>query len=382
MKLLEYKVMELFNSYGIENPKGFIVEDIDMLKSMTTEIRYPVVIKAQVPVGGRGKAGGIKFAENFKDLKTDIKELLNKKIKGHQVSKLLIVERLEGSRECYLSITLDRLTRSPMLIFCSIGGVDIEETAKLDPSKIQKILIDPQIGIKEYLARYLINRSGLDDTIKDDLFCMIKNIYKLFCEYDCLIAEINPLLIAQDNKIIALDGKVDIDDSALFRHEDILNYRDSIEENRLIKLAREYNFLYIPIEDGGRVSVMSNGSGMIMSCIDLISKKDISVGSALDLGGGATADRVKEGIKIVFSNDDIKTLFINIFGGITRCDEIARGLKEVMDKHFYEKKIIIRLDGTNKEKGKKIINNLGENVILAEGLVDGVEKVYKGREFL
>lgn len=377
MDLMEYKAKELYDRYDIPTMRGIVVDNLDDLepKAMDSGLSYPVVAKAQVQVGGRGKAGGIKFAENLEELKTASASILGMNIKGHIVNKLLIVEKLEVKQEWYLSIMLDRLTKGPMVIFSSIGGMDIEETAKTSPEKVLKVSIDPLIGVRDYLPRYLLSKSESDPQYFDQLLALLKKLYRMFCEYDCTLVEINPLVISSDNRLVALDGKVSVDDSALMRLPDILEFRNSLVDNELVIEARKFRFLYIPCEEDGNIAVMSNGSGMLMSCIDLISQKGMTVGAALDLGGGATADRIKEAIRIVLSNKKINMLFINIFGGITRCDEVASGVKYAVEDLTEDKLIIVRFEGTNKEKGMEILQSIDGNVVQVDGLREGVQEL-------
>ena len=379
---MEYKAKELFDKYQIPTMNGFVIDDLQELESKSSAIMYPVVVKAQVQVGGRGKAGGIKFAENFGELAEASQSILGMNIKGHTVKKLLIVEKLESNKEWYLSIVLDRFTKGPMVIFSSLGGMEIEETARTSPEKVIKVPIDPLIGVKDYLPRYLLSKSNIDLKYHSQLFDLLKDLYQLFCEVDCMLVEINPLVLSTENKLVALDGKVTVDDSALARQPDILAFRDSLPEDVLILEARRFGFLYIPCEAGASIGVMSNGSGMIMSCIDLISKQGMQVGAVLDLGGGATADRIQEAIKILLSNNDIKALFINIFGGITRCDEVASGIKLAVEKLTTDKLIIVRLEGTNKEKGLEILNSIANNVVSVDGAREGVTELVKWKELL
>lgn len=375
MDLMEYKAKELYDQYAIPTMRGIVIDNLDGLESKAACLNYPVVAKAQVQVGGRGKAGGIKFAENFNELRAASESILDMDIKGHIVKKLLIVEKLEVNQEWYLSIMLDRLTKGPMVIFSTIGGMDIEETARTSPEKVIKATIDPLLGVKDYLPRYLLSKSGYDMTYFDQLYDLLFKLYRMFCEYDCTLVEINPLVISTDNKLVALDGKVSVDDSALIRQADMLAFRDSLPDDELILEARKFRFLYIPCEPDGDVAVMSNGSGMIMSCIDLISQKGMQVGAALDLGGGATADRIKEAIRIILSNTKIKKLFINIFGGITRCDEVASGVQLAVDELATDKLILVRFEGTNKEKGMEILEAIQGNVVAVDGLREGVQEL-------
>jgi len=377
MDLMEYKAKELFDQFDIPTMKGIVIDSIDSVDQLTSKIRgmnYPVVCKAQVQVGGRGKAGGIKFAENEEQLIHASMQIIGMDIKGHTVKKLLIVEKVEVLKEFYLSIMLDRLTKGPMVIFSAQGGMDIEEVAKNHPEQVLNVAIDPMIGVNDYVVRYLISKSGLLDELFVPIFDLLKKMYRMFCTYDCVLAEINPLALSADHKIIALDGKVSIDDNAMARQPDMLAYRDAQPDDALILEARRFNFLYIPCEPEGNIAVMSNGSGMIMSCIDLISKQGMKVGAALDLGGGATRERIKEAIRIVLSNSRIKALFINIFGGITRCDEVAAAVRDALESLDASQFLVVRFEGTNKDIGLDIVSSIqGDQVVSVDGLGEGVE---------
>lgn len=376
LKLLEYKSQELFADYKIPANAGIIIDSTEELDSKLSELTFPVVVKAQVQTGGRGKAGGIQFADNPNQLKDICQHLLGSKIKDLTVRKLLIVNKINMKKEWYLSFTFDRKNKVPLLIFSSEGGVDIEETARTQPDKIARILIDPLIGIKPYMVRYLINKTGAEQEYLEELYKVLKNLYNLFIKQDCLLAEINPLVITENQGLMALDAKIDIDNNSLFRHPDILEFREQITENLLVKEARKFDFIYIPISKQGTIGIISNGSGMIMSTMDLITKKGMQVACALDLGGGATADRVEEAIRIVLENLNVKVLIINIFGGITRCDEIANGVKNALKKKA-DFKLVIRIEGTNKELGLNIINNIKADIISVDGVKEGVEKLYE-----
>jgi succinyl-CoA synthetase beta subunit len=372
LDLMEYKAKELYNVFEIPTTKGAVIDSVEELPDKVKELKFPLVAKAQVQTGGRGKAGGIKFAQNMDELVSVSKSIIGMDIKGHTVRKLLISEKAEVQKEFYLSIILDRTLKVPVIIFSSEGGVDIEETAKNSPEKIVKVPVNPLTGVKDYAARYILSKSGLDLGLFDSLFDLIYKLYKMFMECDCTLAEINPLCLLADGTLSALDGKVSIDDSALFKYPDILEFRDSIEENELILEARKYRFLYIPCEQDGEIAVMSNGSGMLMSCIDMITKNGMTVGAVLDLGGGATADRIKEAIRILFMNKKIKALFINIFGGITRCDEVASGVKLAMEMYVPDKTLIVRFEGTNKQKGLEVLASITGDVAFVDGLSEGV----------
>lgn len=377
---MEYQARQEFENYEIPVMKGVVIDNLQNIEEKIKGLNFPLVVKAQVQVGGRGKAGGIKFAENIKEVKDICKGLLFTTLKGHKVNKLMIVEKAEGIKELYLSIMLDRLTKYPMIIFSSEGGVDIEETAKTNPDAIVKVSVDPMIGVNQYVAQYIVNKSGLDQKLVQPLYDLIEKLYKKFSDLDATLTEINPLLICENHKLIALDGKVIVDDSALYRQPEALAYRDALQEEELVLEARKFRFLYIPIEEDGDVAVISNGSGMLMSSIDLISKADMKVGAALDLGGGATSDRIKEAVRIILSNKDIKYLYINIFGGITRCNEVAEGVKIAMASQEKGKCVIVRLEGTNKDLGVEIINAIGDDVVSVDGLREGVVELSKRRK--
>lgn len=381
MKLLEYKAQELFERAGIPTMKGIVIDTptgiVETLKA--AQLQYPIVIKAQVQVGGRGKAGGIQFADNAQQAEEWCKKLLFTDLKGFKINQLLLVEKASPKQEWYLSIMLDRLRKCPLIIFSACGGVEIEETAKTDPDKIIKIPIDPFLGVKDYMVRYLMDKSGLSADYTLQIKDIIVRLYDVFQSNDCMLAEINPLALDQSGKIIALDGKVDVDDSALYRQSDILAFRDSLQEDPLVVEARTHNFLYIPIDIGGSVGVMSNGSGMLMSCIDLITKEGMTVGAAMDLGGGATSTRIAEAVRIMLSTPGIKAMFICIFGGITRCDEVATGLKIALANQPPDKIVVIRMEGTNKEEGLRIIESIDGNVISVDGIREGVAALNERR---
>jgi succinyl-CoA synthetase beta subunit len=382
MDLMEYKVRELYENCGVPTKKGYVIDDLEQLPSHAADLSYPLVVKAQVQTGGRGKAGGIRFAENADELQAACRDILGMDIRGYLVRKLMIVEKAAISGEWYLSILLDRLTKGPMIIFSPAGGMDIEETARTTPEKVLKVPVDPFLGIQDFQSRYLLSKSGLNLQLAAALHDLLQKLYSLFRAYDCTLVEINPLGVQENGSLLALDGKVTVDDSALYRQPDILAFRDTLVEDELILAARKYNFLYIPCEPDGSIAVMSNGSGLIMSCIDLISKEGLHVGSALDLGGGATADRIAEAIRIILGNPRIRALFINIFGGITRCDEVAGGVQQALAGLAGGPLVIVRFEGTNKEKGLQILDSLTDRVVAADGLHEGVRILADRREWL
>jgi succinyl-CoA synthetase beta subunit len=380
MKLLEYMGKELLFNHGIAVQKGVVVSSVEEVGQNAKDLKAPFVLKVQILAGGRGKAGGIKFADDIKGAEDICLELLGKEMRGCIVKKILIAEKVEVKTEWYLSIILDRQSKCPTVIFSSLGGIDIEQTAKTDPGRIAKIPINPLIGVKDYVARYIIESCGIDGKHLEELNRIVGNLYRLFNEYDCTLAEINPLAVAGGDSLMAIDCKADIDDSSLYRHPDILGFRDTIDENPLTIEARKFNFLYIPLDAEGDIAVASNGSGMLMSCIDLITKNGMKACAALDLGGGATSERIAQAVKTIFKDKGTDYLFISIFGGITRCDEVAMGVKLAIEDGLKNKTVILRLEGTNKAEALKISQSIDGNVIDVESISEGVKTLKSGRK--
>lgn len=372
MKLVEYKAHDIFYKYDLPCSEGCVVSSVEELRDLKDTMKYPVALKAQVQTGGRSKAGGVQFASNGIELLEKGEKLLGIKIKNLPVRIIFITGKVEIKKEMYLSFTLDRKHKKSVMIFSPEGGVDINEIAEKHPDKIAKVFLAPSKTLDDFVIQYAMDKTGLEQDYRTDFRGICQKLYSVFIGMDCILAEINPLIIDNDDKMIALDGKIDVDDNSLYRHDDVRVFRNEIEENKLILEARHFDFLYIPINNEGNIAVISNGSGMIMSSIDLITERGMTVTCALDLGGGATADRIKESLRIVASNPLVDTIFINIFGGITRCDEIAKGVENGVEL-IGKTKLVIRLEGTNKEKGLEIINSVSGSVEMAAGLKNGVE---------
>lgn len=387
MKLLEYKAKELFDKYDLPTMAGCVIDDAeDMTAAIENAgLTYPVVVKAQVPIGGRGKAGGIRFADTPGEAADHCKALLHSQLRGYEVNQLLVVERSQGNKtELYLSIMLDRMTKRPMIIFSANGGMEIEQTAKEDPDKIIKLPIDPFVGVKDYMAAHLLTASGHEPCHQKQLSNFLQKLYAIFMDYSCMLVEINPLVIDARDTLVALDGKIDIDDSAMFRLPDIQVYAQTLQpEHPLIREAAKFNFLYIPVAEAGNIVVMSNGSGMLMSCIDLITKAGMQVSAVLDLGGGATAERIKEAVRILLETPGAKAVLINIFGGITRCNEVAEGVRLAIENGHSDKTVVVRMEGTNKEQGLQIISSIrGADIVSVPGLKESVRALLDRRDRL
>lgn len=385
MKLMEYQAQQLFEKFGVPVKAGCVIDNIESIAPAMEKknMRHPIVVKAQIQSGHRGQAGGIQFAGDYEEARRHAGNLLGRELLGLKVNKLYLVEKASIKIEWYLSIMLDRLSKQPIIIFSAEGGMEIEDTAREKPDAIKKIVIDPMIGVQDYMARYLLSSSNQPLTYAKPLDALLKNLYRCFTDYDCMLAEINPLVVDESDNLIALDGKVDIDDSALYRLPDVAAWRDELPEEALVREAREFNFLYIPVEAGGSIAVCSNGSGMLMSCIDMIAKNGMKVGAVLDLGGGATKERISEAMRILFSTPGVKAVLINIFGGITRCDEVAGGVRLAMEHHSLDGKlIVVRMEGTNKDKGVEIIESLHSDVVRTEGLRESIAALLERRDRL
>jgi succinyl-CoA synthetase beta subunit len=383
MKLLEYQAKVLMDKYAIPIQKGVVIDSGQGTeeKLSAAGLAFPVVIKAQVQTGGRGKAGGVQFADTPAEAARLCGSMLGMDIRGFKANQLLVLEKKEIKTEWYLSVMLDRYSKAPLLIFSPQGGMDIEETARTNPERIAKVPInpvDPPGGVRDYVISYVLDKTGTDPRYHRQLKEMVEKLYRLFFDYYTMLVEINPLAIDGQDNLIALDGKVEIDDNALPSLPDISAFRDKLQEDPQVIEARKVNFLFIPIEEEGTIGVMSNGSGMLMSCIDLISKKGMKVHAALDLGGGATADRIAEAVRIMLERPRINTVFICIFGGITRCDEVARGACLAMGKNTAAgKRLILRMEGTNKEEAARIVAESALPITVAEGIPNSVEAIYE-----
>jgi succinyl-CoA synthetase beta subunit len=397
MKLLEYQAKTLMDQFGIPIKKGLVIDGPfqGAAKIKEAGLSYPVVIKAQVQIGGRGKAGGVKFADTPEQVEELCGKMLGMDIRGFKAKELMIVEKADLEKEWYLSILLDRLSKSPLLIFSPLGGMDIEETARTNPGKIARVPLDPFRGVEDYAIEYAMDKTGADKQYKQALKDLVKKLFALFYKYCTMLVEINPLALDAFGNLIALDGKIEIDDNALPFLPDVTAWRDKLQEDPQVIEARKFNFHLVPMDasedtparEAGSIGVMSNGSGMLMSCIDLISKKGMHVGAALDLGGGATAERIAEAVRIMLERKNIDTVFICIFGGITRCDEVAKGAVLAMQKKAAElaasgkfsKNLILRIEGTNKEEAAKIIAASNLPIVIAEGIPNSVEAIVKIR---
>ena len=370
MKLHEYQSKTIFSKYGIPIPKGRVAATADEAKQIAEELGGRAVIKAQVLVGGRGKAGGVKVAKNSDEAAEYADQILAMTIKGLRVRKVLVDEAAAIAHEIYFAITNDRAAKKPVMIASAAGGVDIEEVAATTPEKIIKVHIDPLLGLRDYQARDIAASIDLPRELWRDFSKIATSLWNVYRENDAELAEINPLVITKDNRLVALDGKMLIDDNSLFRHTDLAEIRDIDEEAPAETDARRHGLSFIKLD--GDIGCMVNGAGLAMTSMDIVKLFGGEPANFLDIGGGAKADKVAAAMRIILSDPNVKAILFNIFGGITRCDEVAKGILVAMDEVKPKVPMVVRLVGTNAEEGRKLLENA--NMITAETLADAAKK--------
>ena len=375
MDLFEYQGKSLYGNYDIAHPNSFLINKIEDLKQ-GFDLTYPVVVKAQVQVGGRGKAGGIKLADNDEELTKYSNEILGMDIKGHTVERILIEEASEIKEEYYLSFTLDRSEKKYLMMLSAKGGMDIEAVAEKNPDDLTMVHIDPSQGLDKEIVIEAIVNSKLNRDYQQELLEIIIRLFELFVAGDCDLVEVNPLAITASG-VMALDSKVSLDMNARYRHE----YFDKIEKEIPIppseKAAKEKGLNFIKLD--GTVGIIGNGAGLVMSTLDVVAEYGGSASNFLDIGGGAKAETVSAALEVLESDDSVSSVFINIFGGITRCDLVAEGIVEATTGKDLKWPIVIRLDGTNAIEGLKILkDNPNEKIIITKTMNQAAELAVKG----
>ncbi|MGN8645013.1 ADP-forming succinate--CoA ligase subunit beta [Gracilibacillus sp. HCP3S3_G5_1] len=381
MNIHEYQGKEILRSYGVAVPNGKVAYTVDEAVEAAKELGSAVsVVKAQIHAGGRGKAGGVKVAKNIDEVRTYADEILGKTLVTHQtgpegkeVKRLLIEEGCDIQKEYYIGLVLDRATSRVTMMASEEGGTEIEEVAEKTPEKIFKEEIDPVTGLLPYQARRLAFNINIPAEFLSKAVKFMMGLYQVFVEKDCSIAEINPLVTTGDGEVLALDAKLNFDDNALFRQKDIVEYRDLDEEDEKEIEASKYDLSYIALD--GNIGCMVNGAGLAMATMDIIKHYNGDPANFLDVGGGATAEKVTEAFKIILSDDNVKGIFVNIFGGIMKCDVIAEGVVQATKEVGLTIPLVVRLEGTNVDAGKKILADSGLNITAAESMADGAEKI-------
>ncbi len=370
MKLHEYQSKTIFSKYGIPIPRGRVAATATEAKSIAEELGGRVVVKAQVLVGGRGKAGGVQLARDADEAEQLATKILAMEIKGLPVRKVLIDEAAPIDSEIYFSITNDRNERKPVMIASAAGGVEIEEVAAKSPEKIVKVHIDPLLGLRDYQARDAAAFMDLPRDYWKEFGKIASGLWQVYKEQDATIAEINPLVITSDKRMLALDGKMLIDDNALYRHPDLAEMRDIDAEAPSEAEARKYGLSYIKLD--GDIGCMVNGAGLAMTSMDIVKLFGGEPANFLDIGGGAPADKVAAAMRIILADPRVRAVLLNIFGGITRCDEVAHGILEAMSQIKPKAPMVVRLVGTNAAEGRKLLADA--NMMTAETLVDAAQK--------
>jgi succinyl-CoA synthetase beta subunit len=353
--LYEYQGKQLFARFGIPVSEGRLATSPEEARAAAEEIGGPVVVKAQVLTGGRGKAGGVKLADDPADAEAKARAILGLDINGHVVRKLWIEQASDIAKEYYLSITFDRGTKQPLFMLTTEGGVEIEQVADENPDALARLHVDPLEGFQPYQARRLIYGAAIEDPGEQkQLLAIIEKLYKCFIESDAMLTEINPLIVTPDGEVRALDSKFTVDDSALFRHPDIAEMRDVEAADPHERLARAKGVTYVKLD--GDVGILGNGAGLSMSTVDVVVVAGGRPANFCDLGGGGDAQGVIDALEVITSDDQVRSIFFNIFGGITRGDEVARGILAALDQMKIELPIVVRLDGTNAEEGRRLLN--------------------------
>jgi succinyl-CoA synthetase beta subunit len=383
MKIHEYQAKEIFRRFGVPTPRGEMVTTAEDARKVAQKLGAPVVVvKAQIHAGGRGKGGGVKLARSADECAQLASKILGMNLVtpqtgpgGRIVRRLLIEEGLDIKRELYLSILVDRAVEAPVVMASAAGGMEIEEVAKENPGAILRETIRPAVGLQPYVARKLAFGLGLNAEQAQAAVPFLQSLYRAFIETDASLAEINPLVVTGDGRLIALDAKMNFDDNALYRHKDLMALRDLDEEDPLEVEASNYKLNYIKLD--GTVGCMVNGAGLAMATMDIIKLAGGAPANFLDVGGGASADQVKNAFKILTSDKEVRSVFINIFGGILRCDVLAIGVVAAARELQLKLPVVVRMEGTNVEQGRQILRDSGLNFTIGENMKDGAEKAVR-----
>lgn len=381
MNIHEYQGKEILRQYGVAVPNGKVAFTVDEAVAAAEQLGSAVtVVKAQIHAGGRGKAGGVKVAKNLEEVRTYAQEILGKILvtpqtgpEGKEVKRLLIEEGCDIQKEYYVGLVVDGAVDKVVMMASEEGGVEIEEVAAATPEKIFKEEVDPTVGLLPFQARRLAYAINIPDALVNKAVKCMMALYKAFVDKDCSTAEINPLVTTGDGEVMALDAKMNFDSNALYRQSDVTDMRDMDEEDEKEIQASKYDLSYIALD--GNIGCMVNGAGLAMATMDIIKHYGGEPANFLDVGGGATTEKVTEAFKIILSDEEVEGIFVNIFGGIMRCDVIANGVVEAAKQVSLNKPLVVRLEGTNVDLGKQILNDSGLNIVAADSMADGAEKI-------
>ena len=371
MNLLEYQGKELFAKQGMPVPQGIVATTPEEVEAAARTIGGRVVVKAQVQAGGRGKAGGVKLAGTPEEAREVGSRILGMQIKGLTVEKVLVEPALDIKTESYAGIVNDRKSKRFVLMLSAMGGVDIEEVAVTDPDKIVKIALDPAFGAPDYLLRQAVYDAGYDPASHKAIIPVLRQLYAASVANDAMLVEINPLVVTGEGKVIVADAKVSIDDSALYRHPELAGYREESFDNDMDRQAAEQGLTYVHL--GGNVGIIGNGAGLVMQTLDVVNANGLKPANFLDIGGGAQAAQVSKALNMVLSDPEVKAVIFNIFGGITRADEVARGMLSVQEQMTIPVPVVVRLSGTQEEAGRKLLE--GSHFIPVDNVQDAAQRV-------
>jgi succinyl-CoA synthetase beta subunit len=353
MDLLEYQGKQLFARHGIPVPDGRPATTVDEALDAADAIGYPCVVKAQVQIGGRGKLGGIKVAQNKEEAREHASNILSMDIRGLTVHEVWIEEASQIEDEWYTSIVFDRAAKAPLVMLSTKGGMDIEAVAEEDPDAIATLHVDPLLGFQDFHGRRLAFDAGIPEDLIRPTGAMIAKLYEAFAAEDAMLVEVNPLIVTPERKLRALDAKVTLDDNALFRHPDNATLRNPSAEDPQEQMAKERGLTYVKLD--GDIGILGNGAGLVMSTLDVVAQVGGQPANFLDAGGGSKADAIVSAVEVILSDSKVKAVLFNIFGGITRCDEVAKGLIEAFEQVKPEVPFVVRLDGTNDEEGRRLL---------------------------
>jgi succinyl-CoA synthetase beta subunit len=374
MDLLEYQGKLLFSRHGVPVPEGRPARAVEEAVAAGEALGYPVVVKAQVLIGGRGKAGGVKLATDRAELEQHADAILGMEIRGYTVHELYVEKASQIEEEYYAAILLDRTAKKPMAMLSRRGGMDIEAVAEEDPSAIAIVHVDPLLGFRDFYGRRLAFEAQIADDVAAPVGALLGRLYETFVEEDALLVEVNPLLVTDERQVLALDAKVTVDDNALFRHSDSAAMRDTSAEDPQERMARERGLTYVKLD--GNIGILGNGAGLVMSTLDVVAQAGGTPANFLDAGGGSKAEAIVDAVEVILSNEKVGAVLFNIFGGITRCDEVANGLVTAFSQLQPKVPFVVRLDGTNDEEGRRILADANlPNVYVEATMLGAADRV-------
>src|SRR6201999_3193632 len=372
MDLLEYQGKQLFARHDVPVPAGPPAPTVEEAVAAADEIGYPCVIKAQVQIGGRGKAGGIKVAQDRQEAEADAQAILGMDIRGHTVHEVWVEAASDIAAEYYASIVFDRAAKRPLVMLSTQGGVEIEEIAASDPDAIARLHVDPLLGFQDFHARRLAFESGVEADVVRPIGALLTKLYDAFVAEEAMLVEVNPLIVTPEREVKALDAKVTLDDNSFFRHPDNASLRNVAAEDEQERMARERGLTYVKLD--GNVGILGNGAGLVMSTLDVVAQAGGSPANFLDAGGGSRGGAITQAVEVILSNPTVTAVLFNIFGGITRCDEVARGLIEAFDQIKPTVPFVVRLDGTNDVEGRKLLADANLPNVYTESTMLGAAK--------